>query len=446
MPIEHPPPTEATVKSLYAHAFGCAFEGCSRTLYRLDNETGTRTLNSRVCHIHARREGGPRWDPSQSAEDNRAQQNLILMCVEHAAQIDIPETLSAHPPERLREWKQRQLEQYDRVQQGWALDADMVREAIDASQSDTGVVISSSTVSLGGEGGKAPGAGGGGGGAVGRGARGGRGGDGGGHRIDSGNYTLPWPVDRPTQLGLDELAGLSVDFVPGVGGGGGGANGNDATGGDGGGGGEAVSAVIDLAEMRKDGLDRVEVIVGKGGVHGGDGEDSILNFVTEDGKVLKTIGASGGKAGGSTLPEGATEITIADIRENFRVTTFLIANAVEMRDGLLYLLGADWGNFRAACLPLDIVLPVVYALRWSACQWSEPRGLFLSLIRPDGSEVRRQALVVPMAISPGGCYRGFHSLNVRLDTEGIWTLRLHSGRFLLAQLDMPVDRTESIVI
>jgi hypothetical protein len=59
MPIEHPPPTPATVKYLYAHASRCAYQGCSRPLYRVDEQTGARTLNSRICHINARREGGP---------------------------------------------------------------------------------------------------------------------------------------------------------------------------------------------------------------------------------------------------------------------------------------------------------------------------------------------------------------------------------------------------
>ena len=276
MPIEHPLPTEATVKLLYAHAFGCAFEDCPRTLYRLDDETGVRTLNSRVCHINARREGGPRWDPDQSSEVNRSEQNLVLMCVEHAAAIDVHETLSAYPAERLREWKRKQLEQYDRIQQGWVLDSDMAREAIEASLSGADVVVSNSTVNLGGEGGKAPAAGGGGGGAIGRGARGGRGGDGGGHRKDDGHYTLPWPEDCPTHLDMNELAKLGVDYVPGAGGGGAGAIGDGARGGNGGDGGKRVSAIIDIAKLRKAGLHHIDYIVGKGGENGCDGEGTIL--------------------------------------------------------------------------------------------------------------------------------------------------------------------------
>jgi hypothetical protein len=118
MPIEHPEPTTTTVKFLYAHAFRCAYEGCKRPLYKVDEQTGDRVLNSRVCQINARREGGPRWDPDQTTEENRSKQNLVLMCIEHAAAIDESATLSGYPAVLLREWKVKQLEEYDRLLQG----------------------------------------------------------------------------------------------------------------------------------------------------------------------------------------------------------------------------------------------------------------------------------------------------------------------------------------
>src|SRR5262245_48920977 len=160
MPIEHPPPTESTVKMLYAHAFHCAFNRCQRPLYRVSEQTSEKILNSRVCHIHARREGGPRWDPGQSPENNRSEQNLVLMCIEHASTIDNPATLPAYTAERLREWKTKQLQEYERLKKGWLIDSEMAREAIRASFSSLGVVVTNSTVNLMAEGGKAPGAGG----------------------------------------------------------------------------------------------------------------------------------------------------------------------------------------------------------------------------------------------------------------------------------------------
>ncbi len=87
-PAEHPRPTDATVKELYATALRCGQPGCMQALYRV-SETGVRVLNSQVAHIHARRENGPRWNPAMTGEENRAYDNLIVLCLEHASEIDI---------------------------------------------------------------------------------------------------------------------------------------------------------------------------------------------------------------------------------------------------------------------------------------------------------------------------------------------------------------------
>lgn len=59
-PTEHRLPSETTIKRLYATAFGCCKPGCGEELFRFNEATGEYLLNSRVAHIQARREGGPR--------------------------------------------------------------------------------------------------------------------------------------------------------------------------------------------------------------------------------------------------------------------------------------------------------------------------------------------------------------------------------------------------
>lgn len=368
------------------------------------------------------------------------------MCVEHAAAIDIPEMLSTYRPERLRQWKQKQLEDYDRIQQGWVLDTEMAERAIAESVSPVDVLINHSNVSLGGEGGKAPGAAGGGGGAIGRNARGGAGGNGGGHHIDEGDYSLPWPDNAPKRIQSDDLAKLGLDFIPGAGGGGASAIGDDAIGGAGGDGGDSVSAAIDIGQLRHAGLHHVEVIVGQAGENGGDGGDSIMNFLTEDGKVLKSIRVSGGKGGGTKSPEGCVEIGPSDIESKFRASTLLLANSFEIRDGLFFILGADWTNFPTPHLPFDVIWPVVYSLRWDASQWNKPRVVFLSLLRPDGSEAASQPLIIPQEGGLAGGIRGGHALSAKLDSAGIWWLRLHSGGLMLAQLPVAVTLPTSVPV
>jgi len=123
-------PTGATVKSLYAHAFRCAKPECTKPLYTQNNETGDRILNSRVAHIHARNPGGPRWI-EMSEDENRAEANLLLLCIEHSYEID--EHPDSYPADLLREWKQSQLDEYVQVQLGWPVNDEEVGRVLEAS-------------------------------------------------------------------------------------------------------------------------------------------------------------------------------------------------------------------------------------------------------------------------------------------------------------------------
>jgi hypothetical protein len=130
-PIEHPPPSDTTVKRLYATAFGCCKPGCGQPLFRQNEATRAWLLNSRVAHIHARREGGPRWDPHMRDADNQSYGNLLLLCIPHAAEID--DTPEYYPADLLRSWKQAELDNYERHHQSWTLSDDQAAEVAAAS-------------------------------------------------------------------------------------------------------------------------------------------------------------------------------------------------------------------------------------------------------------------------------------------------------------------------
>ena len=130
-PIEHRPPTERTVKQLYGTAFRCAEPSCTKPLYRVNDDTGEYILNSRVAHIHARREGGPRWNSEMSEKANRSAGNLLPLCEERAFEIDA--TQEHFSPEKLREWKKAQLAEYRKMQKSWPLTDVEAAEVIDKS-------------------------------------------------------------------------------------------------------------------------------------------------------------------------------------------------------------------------------------------------------------------------------------------------------------------------
>jgi hypothetical protein len=130
-PIVYRKPVLATVRQLYGTAFRCGKPDCGRPLYKMNDDTGETLLNSRVAHICARSEGGPRWDPDMSEEENRSESNLIPLCMEHAAEIDV--TPEHYAVKLLREWKRTQVAEHFKVQKSWPLTDDEAEQVSEAS-------------------------------------------------------------------------------------------------------------------------------------------------------------------------------------------------------------------------------------------------------------------------------------------------------------------------
>jgi hypothetical protein len=77
-------PTSRTVKRLFALSQNrCAFPKCQVPIVE---ESGTVT--GQICHIKARRQGGPRYDALQSDEERHSFENLILLCAVHSKIVD----------------------------------------------------------------------------------------------------------------------------------------------------------------------------------------------------------------------------------------------------------------------------------------------------------------------------------------------------------------------
>lgn len=433
--IEHAKPTGATAKRLYALAVQCAFPACSEPLYREDVHTGFWVLNSRIAHICARSEGGPRWDDSQTAEDNRSEGNLLVMCITHAATVDEVSGQDTYTPEQLREWKSAQIEEHRKRQQGWPLTMAMANEAVEASFSNVAVAISHSTLNLGGEGGRAPGAGGGGGGAVGPGAQAGRGGNGGSLTDLDGAALAPADV-------AEFMAGLPMmDPPPGAGGAGAGAVGPHKVGGDGGNGGDGFQGALAVEPG-----DTFQVEIGEGGLpgnlpgqHGRGGGDTVLTHRSAGGELKGVFRAKGGEAALSgALPDNWFPISQADVDGGFHISTLLTANSLELRDGLLFVLGGGWSTYFVPRLPVEAVWPVGCVATWSTLSKSHCRGLQLCVMNPDGNEASCQVLDLPATAGEGQTYSWIRAIGAPIDTVGCWRIQVKSGAYLLQQIEVAV--------
>jgi hypothetical protein len=81
----------------------CAFPGCVAPVYDTVNES----FVGEVCHIKAKRPGGPRYDANQTDEERDSFHNTMLMCSPHHTIIDGPANIGIYTVEVLREYKQR---------------------------------------------------------------------------------------------------------------------------------------------------------------------------------------------------------------------------------------------------------------------------------------------------------------------------------------------------
>ena len=281
------------------------------------------------------------------------------------------------------------------------------------------------SVNLGGQGGSAPGAGGGGGGAMGSGARGGDGGTG-GRVIFEGNPGL----------------------APGAGGGGGGALGDNRRGGHGGGGGDRVQVTIgpeELTQLKQAGFHHVEFRVGRGGRDGGPGEDTIANFVTEDGTVLKTILAKAGKPG-TPVEEHllGREVTSHEVELGLRVTAVILAECAQLKHGLLYLLGAGWENFQFPALPFEANWPLACTIDIGSAEPESDLIFHVTVKNPTGFQVLKKASSITRHTS-GSVSRPNILIPIAFtgSQTGVWTIEIASGGIVFAKLPIEIVGPQS---
>ena len=79
----------------------CAAPDCSKPLIARDKET----VISKICHIEAANESGPRYNPGMNDDERRHFNNLILLCDECHSIIDNMDNEVKYPVQLLQEWK-----------------------------------------------------------------------------------------------------------------------------------------------------------------------------------------------------------------------------------------------------------------------------------------------------------------------------------------------------
>jgi hypothetical protein len=114
-------PSISTIKRLFAvSANRCAFPGCKLLLV----DPSSEVVIGKICHIKARKPGGPRYDLNQTDEERHSFENLLLLCPIHHDIIDADPHF--YTVERLIEIKSM----YEGESSGEALVSDRIAEAL----------------------------------------------------------------------------------------------------------------------------------------------------------------------------------------------------------------------------------------------------------------------------------------------------------------------------
>lgn len=398
--------SQATRVALAVIARGrCYFPECHEPLIVfVDDEP---YINYDIAHIRDARPGN-RYDVSMTDEDRRAFANLILLCRPHHELVDKrhPERFSASD---LASWKaDREHKIEDALPELATIRESDVEQALRLGAS---LQIRNSTINLGGQGGTAQSAGG-----------------GGGAGVDSG-------IGGPGGRGGDSINLHGEDAIArGAGGGAGGATGHQAVGGEGGSGAERVAGTFRAEEG-----DRLEVVIGEGGSgglaseSGQSGQPTAVYRVSADGSRELLVRAEGGHGGRS-----GTALRDQRLGPAVIITTALLADVVQVRDGLLYVLGGGWDQYTLSHIPgrlqaafVVVVEPVVLEARTAE--------LHVEVRDDDGST--RQTL--QQQVSFAGTPRPMRLpitffVDVNVPAPGVWQLVVSSGDLTLVTLPLRI--------
>ncbi len=91
----------------------CSFPGCDRKLVARDGET----IVSKICHIEAASDKGPRFNDKMNDDERRHFNNLVLMCDECHNIIDNKDNEAKYPVKTLQQWKKDHHEKMESLKQ-----------------------------------------------------------------------------------------------------------------------------------------------------------------------------------------------------------------------------------------------------------------------------------------------------------------------------------------
>ena len=229
----------------------------------------------------------------------------------------------------------------------------------------------------------------------------------------------------------------SAGRAPGAGGGGAGVVGKDAVGAEGGGGGEIVCEAVPVGP--ESGIHHLQFRVGKGGV-GGPGEDTIVNFCDENGRVLRSIVAKGGNAGAPAYIEPPIRSpTNEDIMAGLRISGIIAAEYMRCdRNGLWTIVDGGWDFWESITNPFRAVLLLLIEIQTGTIEQGTLLKFGIVVRSPDGLIVHETKEIIPVDACLVRRSRACVRLEFSGSEPGVWRIQVLAGHQMIGEFPIEI--------
>lgn len=179
-----------------------------------------------------------------------------------------------------------------------------------------------------------------------------------------------------------------------------------------------------------------------GGAGGGGGVIHVVGItpagfqeeVSLAGKPGAPLGGGGG-GGGATVFSGRLA-SLEDLERGFAVNSFFFANSAEVREGLLFALGAGWDHVDLRNVPHDVSISVAAVIETGTVLPNTLLALAIVVEDPSGRVIASESfeLAVSPVIRPVNRQPVTKVIRFRVTEGGVWAFTLRSGDAELSRM------------
>jgi hypothetical protein len=163
--------------------------------------------------------------------------------------------------------------------------------------------------------------------------------------------------------------------------------------------------------------------------------NAVLKFLDKDNKVVNILSAKTIKNNQASSYGDISHLTRSLTQKEFdvvaRITTLLLAEVINIKDGIANLLGACWEIFRVPNYPFTMQLPLFLVFSVSSLDVPSVINCRIRVRNPDNKIVLEEMINFVKLNDEVHRILHFKALTILATKTGVWTIEASSGDILL---------------